>query len=145
MVLCAKSTIGRRYSFCFVQHVSIFCHGSIFTVFNDSFVLFPADEIEIVALRVVAAVCLPTQTQHFSASKFFVEQPSAFFKTISVISTKRTGKNMLQVSEVNKVLQVSYVAIPTFGFSQFPKKSNNSFPASTKYSDKVPIPIPSLL
>ena len=70
MVLCAKSTIARSYILCSVQYFSLFFHGSVSTPSNVR--LFSPLLLNLnLLLRIETAVCLATQTKHFSASKIF--------------------------------------------------------------------------
>ena len=64
MVIRAQSMISRSCFFCSVQRLSIVCHGSVSSVLKCSLVYCLAAELEIAALRVVATVCLATQTLH---------------------------------------------------------------------------------
>ena len=91
MFLCAKSMIGINYIFRFSQRFSKKCHGTSSFVCKGLPLYSFAADCKLDAYRVLTTIYLATQTQRFSASKFFLEQSGFGFYCIkfSVFSTRR--------------------------------------------------------
>ena len=92
MFLCAETTTGIKYIFSLVQHLSMFCHGNISTVFNGAVEWKFSAGFKLVAHRFLSAVCLATQAQNFSETKFFLEDSRLPFIMFFVFSTTHPEK-----------------------------------------------------
>ena len=145
VVLCAQFTIDRSFIFCFVQHFSKFCHGSASNVFKFLLVESIAAEFKLVAEKIVTPLGLATQTLHFSAMKFFLQQSRWSFIKFFVFGRAGAGKGNAESfcsKPIKTIFTTWKLSLLSFRLSQ---TIRHFFSASAEYSVAVSNYIPYLL
>ena len=119
IVVGSESTISGIYNFFFFRKFSTFCHEYVSTVFKCALVLSFAAEHKLVAHTFVTTICRATQTQTFSAPKYFLELSSLSYNKFFVFTTTRPPKKSCKRLQWKNHYNLCCITIRSLAFSHF--------------------------